>query len=345
MKQKIVIPDTSALLRNTQLINKLTKDYKKVVIPEIVINELNGIKNNKQELGKKAWEILNEIKNANVSIVKYNFFNRGNNDQKIIFIAEKISTDYRSKVEIITEDIDYMVYLKDNNNVSAIRLKEYLNMDQRNVDIEKMEKVDAFYADSYENITLSTDEANTYLSNGNTLIISIVRNTHQPITYRKNKIRWLISKGADINKRDSGRRNFPPLSHAIQMNDYEIFKFLLEECRVNPNVGSRNPKCVENVRQKNEGNMPIMIAAWDGKDRFLKELLKDSRTSINQQDANGFTALIKACANGNNYCEQLLLEAGADTKILDVDGHDYIDHKRHFERNGQLRKTYNQVKK
>ena len=38
---KIVIPDTSALLNNTQLIDELSKEYSRVVIPKVVIDELD----------------------------------------------------------------------------------------------------------------------------------------------------------------------------------------------------------------------------------------------------------------------------------------------------------------
>ena len=72
--------------------------------------------------------------------------------------------------------------------------------------------------------------------------------------------------------------------------------------------------------------MPLMIAAWEGKELFVRALCEDPRTSINQQDANGFTALIKACANKYFKCRDILLEHGADTKIVDINGKTYEDH-------------------
>jgi len=50
-----------------------------------------------------------------------------------------------------------------------------------------------------------------------------------------------------------------------------------------------------------------MVAAWEGRTECLKTLLSDSRISINQEDSNGFTALIKAAANGERECQDLLL--------------------------------------
>lgn len=72
--------------------------------------------------------------------------------------------------------------------------------------------------------------------------------------------------------------------------------------------------------------MPLMVAAWDNRINFVKELLKDERTSINQQDGNGFTALIKACYWGHTQCRDMLLKAGADTKITDRNGLTADDH-------------------
>ena len=177
--------------------------------------------------------------------------------------------------------------------------------------MSKLAHINEFYADSYDDLEPPTqEEVNAYLPDGNTLIISVVRDKTKPFLQRKAKILWLIDYGADVNKRDCSRRYFPPLSHAIQANDYEMFFFLLHDCKANPNVGSRNPFDAGKVRQKNEGNMPLMIAAWDGKSNFIRALVSDERTSINQQDANGFTALMKASMNGWNTCINLLKEAG-----------------------------------
>ena len=66
--------------------------------------------------------------------------------------------------------------------------------------------------------------------------------------------------------------------------------------------------------------MPLMVAAWHNKLEFVKELCADERTSLNQQDGNGYTALIKACGNGFLECRDIIRNAGADTKIVDRDG-------------------------
>ncbi len=337
--EKIAIPDTSALMKNTQLIDELNKEYSKVVIPDIVLNELDGIKNKfSDSRGQRAWEIIRGIGYGDRIIRwEYNGEKSIKNDEKIILIAKSAAEEYGCEVNIITDDADYSAFLKGNEDVTALHLREYMATKQSFVNMTELDKLDKYYADSYDNIKVPDyDEINASLPNGYTLIISAVRNKSQSLERRKGKILWLISNGADVNKRDEERRYFPPLSHAIQLGDFEMFSFLLNECNANPNIGSRNPHDSGKVRQKNEGNMPLMIAAWSGKTEFVKALCDDDRISLNQQDANGFTALIKACCNGYTKCRDILIEAGADTRITDIDGLNAEDHYNNFLERGPL---------
>lgn len=339
---KVVVPDTSALLINTQLIDELGNEYSRIVIPKIVINELDNIKNtNSGSLGRKAWEILNSMKNGDKILVRdyVNCATSENNDCKIISIAENAALEFGCRVDIITNDVDYSVYLKGNETVKALNLREYIATKQAFVNIAHIREIDNYYSSSYDDLQPPTyEEVNAYFDNGNTLIISTVRNKHASLNEKKAKISWLIKNGADIDKRDCSRRYFPPLSHAIQMGDYDMFMFLLKECNANPNIASRNPYDSGKVRQKNEGNMPLMIAAWEGKEQFVKVLCEDPRTSINQQDANGFTALIKASANKYFKCKDILLKYGANEKIVDINGKTYLDHINDSHEFGPLRK-------
>ncbi len=356
--ERVAVPDTSALLRNPQLIDELNKEYSKVVIPKTVVDELDNIKNrNSGPLGRKAWEVIRGISYGDRTIrMDYTGDSSEDNaDCRIIYVAQEASDKYHCNVDIITEDTDYSAYLKGHESVSALHLREYMATKQELINMTKLSRIDSYYADSYEECEVPTEEeVNAYLPDGNTLLISAVRNKKIPFEQRKEKIRWLLKNKADINKRDNSRRYFPPLSHAVQMGDYDMFIFLLNECGANPNVGSRNPFDSGKVRQKNEGNMPLMIAAWEGKKRFVEALCQDERTSINQQDANGFTALMKACMNGHfeNSREnktwdikKILLDANADEKIVDIDGRTAADWINEYHESGPLRKPFSKRNK
>lgn len=329
--ENVVVIDTSALLKNPQLIDELSKEYSHVIIPNIVVDELDNIKDhNTNGLASKAWQLLKSIGgNTNVITKEYTGKEKGgNNDCKIIDVAEKAAEEFKCEVDLITYDAGFAARLSGNKIVKALFLEEYMIIKQNLMDINSFKKLNDYYADSYDDVEKvikikipNSDDINAYLPDGNTLIISVVRNKKIPISQRKEKIRWLIAHGADVNRRDCGKYYFPPLSHSIQNGDFKIFKFLLHECKADPNIGSRNPYDVGKIRQKNDGNMPLMIAAWDNKLEYVRELIADERTSLNQQDGNGFTALIKACYWGLKDCRDLLIRAGADTKIIDRDGY------------------------
>lgn len=345
---KVVVVDTSALLKNAQLIDELSKEYSHVIVPKIVIDELDNIKDhNINGLAPKAWQILRSIStNSNVKPKEYEGDSNDNNDVKIIAIARAAAIEYSCEVDIITYDTGFAARLNGDEVVHALFLEEYIATKQSLVDINAIKKIDEYYADSYDDIAKvlgivipQGDDINAYLSNGNTLIISVVRNRRAPMSQRKEKIRWLISIGADINRRDSGKYYFPPLSHSVQNGDFEMFKFLLHECKANPNIGSRNPHDAGKIRQKNDGNMPLMIAAWDNKLEYVKELCNDPRISINQQDGNGFTALIKACYWGWLDCRDILVAHGADTKIVDRDGYTAEDRYNEYLETGRRKNT------
>lgn len=329
--ENVAVIDTSALLKNPQLIDELSKAYSRVIIPGTVVNELDNIKaHNKKGLAPKAWQLLRSIGgNDNVITMDCRGMETGkNNDCKIIGVAEQAAKEFNCEVDLITHDAGFAARLSGHKTVRSLCLEEYMITKQNLMDINSLKTLNEYYADAYDNVEQvlgikipNQDDINAYLPDGNTLIISVVRNRKKPFNQRKEKIRWLMAHGADIDRRDSGKYYFPPLSHSIQNGDFEIFKFLLHECKSNPNIGSRNPHDAGKIRQKNDGNMPLMIAAWDNRLDYVRELIKDERTSLNQQDGNGFTALTKACYWGWLGCRDLLIKAGADTKIVDRDGY------------------------
>lgn len=101
--EKAAVPDTSALLKNSQLIDELNKEYSKVVIPKVVVDELDNIKNkNSGSLGRKAWEVIRGISYGSRTILmEYNGdADEDNEDCKIIYIAQEASDTYHCKVDI-----------------------------------------------------------------------------------------------------------------------------------------------------------------------------------------------------------------------------------------------------
>lgn len=328
--EKIVVPDTSALLKNVQLIDALNKEYTRVIIAEPVIKELRKIKDRDgSPLSKKAREILKGISYGGRTVSKgfVDGIDEYDVDSQVMQIAKNVAVEYGSRVDIITSDTDYSATLKGNDVVSVLSLREYMITKQPLVNMMNLNKINEYYSDDYSSLPQpDKNEVNAYLPNGNTLLIETVRKKGIPFEYRREKVKWLLSLGADVDRKDCSRRFLPPLSHAIQLNDEEMFSFLLEECKANPNAGSRNPFGSGKVRQKNEGNMPLMIAAWHGRATMVEALCNDPRTSLNQQDENGFTALIKACANGYGRCRDIIKAAGADTRIVDINEHDYEWH-------------------
>ncbi len=389
---RVVVTDTSALLKNSQLIDELSREYSRVIVPDMVVEELDFIKDHNPKLAKKAWQILKSIGSGSnvttgnpagerkagsydgqaVKVAQGAGRNPpgkgrtgnpdgqdvkaaegagrnppgkgrpGNPDAQIVKVAEKAAEEFHCQVDIITYDAGFAARLSGHATVKALYLEEYMVTKQNLMDIQSLKKINAYYADSYEDmesvpgVTIpNREDINAYLPEGNTLIISVVRNRNKPLNQRKEKIRWLIGHGADVDRRDCGKYYFPPLSHAIQNRDFEMFRFLLHECRANPNVGSRNPYDAGKIRQKNDGNMPLMIAAWDNRVEFVRELCADPRISLNQQDGNGYTALMKACHWGWLECRDIIRAAGADERIVDRNGYTAEDHYREYLETGR----------
>lgn len=347
--EKAVVTDTSALLKNVQLIDELSKEYSRVIVPQIVIDELDSIKDhNTNNLAAKAWQILKSI-GDNPNVITRDFEGKeedGNNDSKIVEVARRAAEEFNCQIDIITNDAGFAARLSGDEVVRSLYLENYIVTKQDLMDVDSLKRINDYYADSYDDIERVLDisipnekDINAYLSNGYTLIISVVRSKNMPMNQRKEKIRWLIKNGADVDRRDCGKYYFPPLSHSIQNRDFEMFKFLLHECNANPNIGSRNPYDAGKIRQKNDGNMPLMIAAWDNRVEYVKELCADPRTSLNQQDGNGFTALIKACYWGWIECRDIIIEAGADQKIVDRDGYTAEDRYHEYLETGRRKNT------
>jgi len=353
--EKVVVTDTSALLKNPQLIDLLSEEYSIVIVPDVVIDELDNIikGHNNTYRAAMACHIIRRIGSQNnVIAMEYTGGESNSKDAKIISVAEQASMIYNCIVDVITNNTGFAARLSGKNSVHALFLEEYMMSMQNLTDTDSLIKLDQYYSDSYDDVETvlgidisNIENINAFLPNGHTLIISVVRNRRIPLNQRIEKIRWLIRHGANVNDVDCSKYFFPPLSHAIQANEYELFIFLLNECHANPNIGSRNPYDTGKIYQKNDGNTPLMVAAWDNKIPFVKALCADERTSLNQQDGNGFTALTKACYWGWLECRDILIAAGADIKIVDRDGFTAEQRYKEYLATGRRKRSFNYKRK
>ena len=339
---KIAVPDTSALIKNPQLIDELSEEYKIVVIADIVNQEIEDLIDNTSypaSVIKKAKEIYKRIKyGKHIKTINYSGDKNISFEKKLISVTKAATKQFSCNADIITDDAVYQVKT---DEISIVYLREYYATKQNLLDMREYVRIQNYYSNDYSSLNaLNKDEINAYNEKGYTLIISTVLDHNHSFEEKKAKIKWLIQNGADVNKKDCNDKYFPPITHAVIEDDYQMIVFLLEECNANPNVASKSPYSTIEIRHKNEGNVPLMVAAWEGRVECLKALLSDDRTSINQQDSNGFTALIKACANGERECRDILIAAKADVSIVDHDGLTYADWYHYYLENGPLRERF-----
>jgi len=127
-----------------------------------------------------------------------------------------------------------------------------------------------------------------------------------------------------------------------ESNTLETYKYLVEDLKIKPiatNKEGQNvlhslvtkPKQAEIIsyflskgtdanKADNDGNTPLMIAASGRENNGSLEQLLAITKNINSQNKKGESALTKAIQSGTTEAATLLLEKGADVKVLDKDG-------------------------
>lgn len=355
-KVSVAIPDTSALLKNKRLLHLLLENYDQVVIPLTVKDELSYRKNHgKDETEKRvAWQMM---ANMDYFMKEYperfrTMDNRGckiptktgvrniENDLKMIELAKDLAKKTIGDVEIITDDVDISAFYD-----KAVKIDDYTARRTVSVDLDVIRNLDRefdqmeYYKKAIGN--MPPGALDIYLTDGMTLLISCITCNHKkkleqeerrPVPPEKvyKKIRFLLENGADPDRNDNGRYCLPPLAHCIQMNDYKAFMILLEH-GCDYNKASRDERISGSMRvgKLNEGNTPLMIACWCGRKRYVEKLCEFPDISLNQQDSNGYTALIKCAVQRFNMmraCKKyhinedlyvFLLRRGADPLIRD----------------------------
>lgn len=306
-----VLPDTSVLVNRPNIISDLIRKYDRVIISEVVRNELDNIKDRKKEkrgLSQQAWlalKCLSEERKkseAKIIIEEDCVPQISKPDDKIISLAKKLARENsHTMVYVLSNDVTFSlqkiepgvryVSLQDFDKESAKELSVDLAITsdfQNAVKNKKLETAQKIYSKH----KLVIDPNRCFVDTGFTPLIQAIRNKDKAM------VSYLLSlSNLDINRKDDAKYSLTPLSHAIQTKQYAMVNLLIENgCDIN--LGSSG---------KNYGNTPLMIAAWHGLEDITRVLI-DNGACLNQQDANGFTPLIKACIKKMPHTAKLLLE-------------------------------------
>jgi len=345
-KVSVALPDTSALLKNKRLLHMLLEDYDQVIIPTTVLSELSSQKNRgRGKEAKIAWQML---ANIDYYITEYSDrfkkmdsecyriqedSNARENDLKIIELAKELSKKVIGDVDIITDDVDMTTFYD-----KAVQIDDYMAKRTKTFDYQTVLDLNLeFNHLEYYRKIISHIDLNAYLPDGMTLLISCIQKlrpgkNERPIPAQKiyKKIRFLLDNGANPNTNDNGRYCLSPLAHCVQVGDFMAFNILLEyHCDYNKASRDERTSSYMKVGKLNEGNTPLMIACWHGKKRFVEKLCGLEGISLNQQDSNGYTALIKCAVQRYNRKDEgkpyslneelyhYLIDHNADTLIRD----------------------------
>ena len=238
-------------------------------------------------------------------------------DQRIVELAKDVRKQTSRVVDIIHIDKDIPLLADD--SINAIYLENYMARRSKSggnyQDILDLD-LEFDHLERYD-VAAKQMDLDAFLPDGMTLLISCIRcNEPEKIEERngraipepliQKKLLFLLEHGADPNKPDSNQYCHTPLEHCIERFEehrtqrydpaFEEFCILLDhgadynKCSVDETQPSD-----KRISEINEGNTPLMIACFLGKENFVRKLCEMPDISINAQDCNGFTALTK-CA-------------------------------------------------
>ncbi|PKL78468.1 MAG: hypothetical protein CVV27_03240 [Candidatus Melainabacteria bacterium HGW-Melainabacteria-1] len=157
-------------------------------------------------------------------------------------------------------------------------------------------------------------------------------------------VKFLASKGAKLNTQDS--MQYTPLLYASQGGYTDVIRYLLEKgadpkqkddsnnSALHMAANSGEPTALHLLleqgldpnAQNKEKQTPLMLAIKQPKATELARLLLAKGAKLDTQDDLDKTALIKAVAEGHLAPVQLLIEAGANPYIKDIEGNTAIDY-------------------
>ncbi len=311
--KKIIVVDTNILLKCPLMAKNLSGICDRVVIPQVVIDELNYRKDHGNEQQKRLASLcmsnLIEQKSDDYTIDKCPDEGSNNDDRIFALAVELAKSSSSNTVYIFTNDKYFS--LKDVgkcHNIKVIGSREFdtifrqetfYNLALSQKFFVAVHKGDMVSAKNLANKNIDVNYVDS--RSGFTPLIEAIRSKNHDM------VDFLLSlPQIDINAVDDFKHKLPAISHAIQMNQKSFVEQLI--CNgANVNEPSQS--------NKNAYNTPLMIASWEGKLELVK-LLVENGACINQQDkGNGFTALIKAVYRNHPDVVEYLVSKNADKTI------------------------------
>lgn len=322
-KSTIFVLDTCVILNRPRIINQLlgNENISQIIIPDTVISELNYQKDHGQK--QQAWLAMVTIEKFRkeyphkLSIVHEENAN-GINDQKIIFAATQVAKrNIHSIVYMLTNDVFFSLAEIKLHNLEVLNLQDFEEKFPINANGFNREASFRFFAEvkagniKAAKIALSKGANPNFIhpESGYTPLIQAVRNRDKSMTE-------FIANHPKTNCDlcDEAKYRLPAISHAVQLGEMALVKTLVE--------AGADIDCQS--QGKNRGNTALMISAWLGKQDFVQYFYQNGACP-NQQDSNGFTALIKACIKKQVSCAKFLYPL-TDPKIRSFEGLTALDY-------------------
>lgn len=127
-------------------------------------------------------------------------------------------------------------------------------------------------------------------------------------------VEWLLDNGsADIESQDAF--GFTGLYLSSREGHLEVVSILFN-------------RGVDINKATTDGSSPLMEAAWEGHVDVVELFLSQEGIDFDARTTNGYTALFGASIQGQEEPLRLLLEAGANPRIVNIDGQTPLDRAR-----------------
>jgi transcriptional regulator with XRE-family HTH domain len=237
----VVVFDTSVLIKRPAIIKEALEKFDEVIIPRVVIDELNNQKDDKAKawLKQRAWyvmRIIDELREKNKKLIVVESKEQsGKNDERIAKVAiDRATQSLTDQVYMFARDVYFTFLVKERHgNLYHLTFEEYTSKfsEEKDYNIAKtqnflfllknreFEKLKKNLYDPEVDINFIDPET------GYTPLIQALRLKNISIIKDLlEKYRTII----DIDKHDKHKYGFTPLLHTVQMQDIELMNLLIE---------------------------------------------------------------------------------------------------------------------